>query len=90
MTVNGWNIVYLHRKKNTKNGPEFDVNVTCTILMTFDKEKVIAARRSSVERIVLPEANRKDFDELPDYLKEGLEVYFAKTYDDVYKVAFEY
>ncbi|EQC40477.1 ATP-dependent protease La, variant [Saprolegnia diclina VS20] len=53
------------------------------------KEKVIAARRADVTTIVLPAGNRKDHDELPDYLKEGLDVHFAKVYDDVFKVAFE-
>jgi len=38
--------------------------------------------------LVFPEGNRKDFDELADYLKEGLEVHFAKEYKDFYKVAF--
>ena len=31
---------------------------------------------------------RKDFEELPDYLKEGLEVHFAKEYEDVRRIAF--
>mmetsp|Transcript_15778 Transcript_15778/g.17813 ORF Transcript_15778/g.17813 Transcript_15778/m.17813 type:complete len:1051 (+) Transcript_15778:210-3362(+) len=52
------------------------------------KEKVIAARRSGVKIIILPDENRRDVDELADYLKEGVSFYFAKTYDDVYKVAF--
>jgi ATP-dependent Lon protease len=30
------------------------------------KEKVIAARRSDVEQLILPNANRKDWEELPD------------------------
>ena len=38
--------------------------------------------------LIFPEANRKDFLELADYLKEGLEVHFAAEYRDVYKVAF--
>jgi len=54
------------------------------------KEKVIAARRSGVTCIVLPDGNRKDADELPEYLKEGLEINFAKTYDDVYRIALAY
>ena len=49
------------------------------------KEKVIAARRSNVNRLVLPHANRKDFEELPDYLKDGLSVKFARRYDDVFE-----
>lgn len=32
------------------------------------KEKVIAARRSAVEQIILPHTNRKDWEELPDSL----------------------
>jgi ATP-dependent Lon protease len=52
------------------------------------KEKTIAARRAGLKVLIFPEGNRKDFDELPDYLKEGLEVYFAREYKDVYKVAF--
>ncbi|GAW65222.1 lon protease [Geoanaerobacter pelophilus] len=52
------------------------------------KEKTIAARRAGLKVLIFPDANKKDFAELPDYLKEGLEVYFAKEYKDVYKVAF--
>ena len=52
------------------------------------KEKTIAARRAGLNALIFPEGNRKDFAELPDYLKEGLEVHFAKEYQDVYKVAF--
>lgn len=52
------------------------------------KEKTIAARRSGLKTLIFPENNRKDFDELPDHLKEGLDVHFAKTYHDVYTVAF--
>jgi ATP-dependent Lon protease len=52
------------------------------------KEKVIAARRVRCKILIFPEANRKDFDELPEYLKKGFEVHFASRYDDVYEHAF--
>ena len=52
------------------------------------REKVIAARRQKIFELILPEANRGDFAELPDYLKEGLTVHFAKRYADVAKVLF--
>jgi ATP-dependent Lon protease len=52
------------------------------------KEKVIAARRVGCKYLIFPEANRKDFEELPEYLKKGLTVYFAGRYEDVYKYAF--
>ena len=52
------------------------------------REKVIAARRIGIRELVLPEANRKDFDELPEYLREGFEVHFARRYDDVFRAVF--
>ena len=54
------------------------------------KEKTIAARRSGVTTILFPEGNRKDFAELSDDVKEGLEVHFVRTYDDVYKHALDW
>ncbi|HTY63219.1 MAG TPA: endopeptidase La [Acidobacteriota bacterium] len=52
------------------------------------KEKVIGARRSGCKILIFPEANRKDFEELPDYLKKGLTVHFASRYQEVYEHAF--
>jgi ATP-dependent Lon protease len=52
------------------------------------KEKVIAARRAGYRILLFPEANRKDFDELPPYLKKNLKAHFASRYDDVLDVAF--
>ncbi|MBD3898119.1 endopeptidase La [Halomonas sp. ML-15] len=52
------------------------------------REKVIAARRSDIFEVILPEANRRDFEELPDYLKSGVTVHFAGHYRDVAKVVF--
>jgi ATP-dependent Lon protease len=52
------------------------------------KEKTIAARRVGLKTLIFPEGNRKDYEELPDYLKEGLDVHFANEYQDVYQIAF--
>ena len=52
------------------------------------KEKTIAARRAGLKTLIFPEENRKDYEELPDYLREGLTVHFAATYPDVYRLAF--
>jgi ATP-dependent Lon protease len=53
------------------------------------KEKTIAARRAGLKALIFPEENAKDFQELPEYLKQGLEVHFARDYRDVVKVTFE-
>jgi ATP-dependent Lon protease len=52
------------------------------------KEKIMGGRRAGIKSIILPMANQRDYDEIPEYLKEGLEVYFADDYDKVYEVAF--
>ena len=52
------------------------------------REKVIAARRQKIKELILPAANRRDFDELPDYIRKGFTVHFAAHYRDVHEVIF--
>lgn len=52
------------------------------------REKVIAAKRIGIKTLILPDENRKDFEELPDYLKEGVQIHFAKQFEDVAKLTF--
>lgn len=52
------------------------------------KEKTIAARRSEVKTIIFPAANRRDFDELSDNVKEGLDVHFVNDYGQIFELAF--
>jgi len=52
------------------------------------REKVIAAKRARIKELVLPEANRRDYEELPDYIRHGLLVHFAAHYNDVFAVVF--
>jgi ATP-dependent Lon protease len=43
------------------------------------KEKVLAAKRSGIERVVLPERNRRDVEEISAPLLEGLDLRFIGT-----------
>jgi ATP-dependent Lon protease len=52
------------------------------------REKIIAARRIGIERVILPIDNRRDFDELPEYLRAGLRVDFVSYFPDVIEAAF--
>ncbi|EEB77823.1 ATP-dependent protease La [marine gamma proteobacterium HTCC2148] len=52
------------------------------------REKVIAARRSKIMELILPHANRKDFEELPEYLRDGINVHFARNYREVFEYVF--
>ena len=52
------------------------------------REKVIAARRSKIMELILPSANKRDFEELPDFLREGINVHFARNYREVFEFVF--
>ena len=52
------------------------------------REKVIAARRVKIMELIMPEANRRDFDELPDHIREGVTPHFVRHFKDVVKVVF--
>lgn len=52
------------------------------------REKLIAARRSGLTILIFPKESERDFDELPQFLKENLEVHFVEHYDEVFKIAF--
>jgi ATP-dependent Lon protease len=47
------------------------------------REKVIAARRVGIRELLLPEANRRDYDEVPDHIRKGLKVHFVQHYSEV-------
>lgn len=49
------------------------------------KEKVIAAHRAGIKRIILPKDNKKDLDDIPEDVKNELEFIFAETVEDVIK-----
>lgn len=52
------------------------------------REKLIAARRSGLDALIFPKDNLRDYDELPEYLKKDLEVYFVDHYDEIFHIAF--
>lgn len=53
------------------------------------REKIIAARRSNIFEVILPEANQSDFEELPEQIKDGVTAHFANRYQDVAAIAFK-
>ncbi len=50
------------------------------------REKSLAALRSGIKTIIVPKENKKDVDELPDEVKNSLEIVFMETVDDAVKV----
>jgi ATP-dependent Lon protease len=47
------------------------------------KEKVLAARRAGLKRVVLPKDNEKDAKELPENVRKEIELIFAERIDEV-------
>lgn len=51
------------------------------------KEKVLAAHRAGVTKIILPKRNEKDLKEVPDEVKKNLEFFFVEHINEVLKIA---
>jgi len=51
------------------------------------KEKVLAARRASIETVILPEANRKNLEEVPKLFRKGLRFVFVSDVNEVFEAA---
>lgn len=51
------------------------------------KEKVIAAHRAGIKTIILPKENKKDLEDIPDYILKDLEFVYVSHMDQVLKVA---
>jgi ATP-dependent Lon protease len=51
------------------------------------KEKVLAAKRAGISKVILPERNRKDLEDVPANVKENLEFLFIKRVDEIIDLA---
>lgn len=46
------------------------------------------AKRSGIKCIILPEQNKKDYNDLPQFIVEGIDVHFVSDYPQIYDIAF--
>ncbi|HTS83353.1 MAG TPA: endopeptidase La [Myxococcaceae bacterium] len=53
------------------------------------KEKVLAAHRAGIKRVILPERVRKDLNDVPDQAKKDIEFIFVTQMDEVLRNALE-
>lgn len=51
------------------------------------KNKVMAAQRSGITKVLLPEGNRKDLPEIPESVRESLEIVFVERMEEVLRHA---
>lgn len=53
------------------------------------KEKALAADRAGIDRIIIPEENRKDLEEIPANIREKLQFICVKKVDEVFALVIE-
>jgi ATP-dependent Lon protease len=51
------------------------------------KEKVLAARRAGIQRVILPQGNKKDLRELPDHVRQEMQFHFVGRVEEVLSLA---
>src|SRR5205823_1647258 len=47
------------------------------------KEKVLAARRAGIHRVMLPQGNKKDLRDLPEHIRQEMQFHFVERVEDV-------
>jgi len=52
------------------------------------KEKLVASKRSGLKTLIFPKDNKRDVEELAEYIKKDLDIRFVEHYDEVFKIAF--
>jgi ATP-dependent Lon protease len=85
-----------------KDGPSAGIPVRADVAMTGEitlrgevtaigglKEKLLAALRGGIKTVLIPEENAKDLQDIPENVKNGLEIVPVKWIDQVLAVALE-
>jgi ATP-dependent Lon protease len=47
------------------------------------KEKVLAARRAGINKVILPQGNKKDLRDLPDHVRQEMQFHFVDRVEEV-------
>jgi len=53
------------------------------------KDKVLAAFRAGINEVILPKENEKDLEDIPDEVRDVLEVHLVESMDDVLRLALD-
>ncbi|MGL4508063.1 MAG: endopeptidase La [Aeromonas sobria] len=53
------------------------------------KEKLLAAHRGGIKRVLIPKENERDLEEIPDNVKRDLEIYPVRWIDEVLELALQ-
>jgi ATP-dependent Lon protease len=50
------------------------------------KEKVLAARRAGITRVIMPQGNKKDLRDLPDHVRQEMQFHFVDRVEEVLSI----
>ena len=51
------------------------------------KEKILAARMAGIKEVLVPSENKKDVEEIPEEIRNGITITYVKNMKDVIKKA---
>ncbi len=81
---------YLDRPVRSDTAMTGEVSLSGLVLPVGGiKEKVLAAHRAGIRRIILPKSNQKDLKDVPDEVRNDLGFVLVDNIDDVLQAAFE-
>lgn len=83
---------------STLTGRRIDTSYAMTGEMTLHgdvlpiggvREKMLSAKRLGIKKIILPDDNKADVDELNDWIKKGIKMSFVSKIDDVFALVLQ-
>lgn len=52
------------------------------------REKLLAAKRNGIKRVIIPEENKSLYESVPQEIKESIEIVFVEDYREIFKLLF--
>ena len=52
------------------------------------REKLLAAKRQKLRHVLLPAANERDWEEVPEHIRKGITVHFVADLNEVFELVF--
>jgi ATP-dependent Lon protease len=80
--------LFLGKKVDPKTAMTGEITLRGSVMPVGGiKEKIIAAHRAGVKKVILPKDNEKDLEDVPDEVKNDLKFVFVETIEEVLKEA---
>ncbi|TYB31345.1 MAG: endopeptidase La [Candidatus Mcinerneyibacterium aminivorans] len=75
------------KKINDRLAMTGEISLTGNVLPVGGiREKVVAAKRDKIKEIIIPEANKRNYEDIPDKVKKGITPHFVTRMEEVEKI----